>query len=70
MILKIGRRHTTSVQDLSQASAIYAMLRNESGEGASTFPNGKITDGKKTYRVSYNGRVWDKEVCVFEPTYG
>lgn len=41
------------------ASEMYCAERDESGEGASTFPDAKIVtaDGRK-FRVSYNGRVW------------
>jgi hypothetical protein len=54
MKLTIGRRHSIEVASLEEASRVYCDLRDESGEGASTFPNGKV--GK--YRISYNGKVW------------
>ena len=36
------------------ASKIYSELRDASGEGASTFPEGRW----KGNRISYNGKVW------------
>ena len=59
MTLRIGRRLTVEVTDLVAASRAYQTARDESGEGASTFPEGivKSRDGS-VYRVSYNGRVW------------
>lgn len=58
--LAIGRRHWVPVSSLAEASAIYQRLRDESGEGASTFPFGKVHDagGGANYVISYNGRVW------------
>lgn len=60
MKLTIGKRHTVLIpamaisEQLKAASAAYCRLRDESGEGASTFPQGKAA----IYRISYNGRVW------------
>ena len=65
-VLKIGRRASINVRDLADASSAYAIERMESGEGASTFPEGRITIERKTYRISYNGRVWDGETCIME----
>ena len=39
-----------------EASLIYCARRDQSGEGASTFPNG-IWNG---HTISYNGRVWEQ----------
>lgn len=61
MKLTIGRRLTQEVGSVEEASRIYCRLRDASGEGYSTFPEGRIRDGKKAYRVSYNGRVWTNE---------
>lgn len=61
--LKIGR-DTFSVVSLEEASQIYGRLRDESGEGASTFPEGKLSTG---HRISYNGRVWSGSTCVYSP---
>jgi hypothetical protein len=56
-VLKIGR-DTLRVVDIADASAAYCAARDESGEGASTFRDGKLTLAGKTYRISYNGKVW------------
>lgn len=60
MKIEIYRRlPATPVADYAAASAAYCALQTESGEGGSTFPNGKVTDdGKQIGYVSYNGRVW------------
>lgn len=63
MILRIGRRYSIAVADLAEASRAYQAARNASGEGASTFPTGRLDvgrwNGKRTvYHVSYNGRIW------------
>lgn len=58
LTLKIGRRHFVPVTSLEEASREYQRLRDESGEGGSTFPDGKVGN----YRISYNGRVWDGAV--------
>lgn len=59
MILKIGNRASFNVSSLEQASLLYGQYRDASLEGASTFPDGSILDGRRTVaRVSYNGKVW------------
>lgn len=58
LTLKIGRRQSVPVRDLVDASNTYGILRDESGEGASTFPEGRVDIDGKRYRISYNGRVW------------
>jgi hypothetical protein len=60
MHLRIGKRHTVKVSSVEQASAEYSRLRTESGEGASTWPDGRIGH----LRISYNGNVWDGDKCV------
>jgi hypothetical protein len=55
MLLTIGKRFKAEVESLQQASLIYRQQRDLSGEGGSTFPNGKLTGG---LTVSYNGRIW------------
>lgn len=44
---------------LAEASAAYVTVRDDSGEGGSTFREAVIlaADGAR-YRVSYNGKVW------------
>ena len=54
MKLRIGNRLTVEVKDLSEASRIYCETRDLSGEGASTFPVGRLPG----HYISYNGRVW------------
>jgi hypothetical protein len=59
--LTIGRRFKGIVNSFEDASKIYSDLRDESEEGASTWPWGKIKHGSKLVaEVSYNGRVWEK----------
>lgn len=73
MILAIGNRTTLNVRDFAHASAEYARERDASGEGASTFPAGRIMQsGRKIARLSYNGRVWgpkpvDGERPLYDP---
>jgi len=42
MTLKIGKRMQAEVATFAEASRIYSQTRNESGEGASTFPVGRL----------------------------
>lgn len=59
LTLVIPRRHLQEVSTLRQASEVFSSLRDESGEGGSTFPDGIVRDGNAVLaRVSYNGRVW------------
>lgn len=55
LTLKIGRRLSLQVSSPEEASKEYSRLRDQSGEGASTWPDGKLSNGMV---VSYNGRVW------------
>lgn len=54
----------------ARASEIYCQMRDASGEGASTFPEGTWNG----HRISYNGRVWEAGTewpegnTVYEPT--
>lgn len=57
--LIIPGRLIVPVRDIAHASGIYADERAASGEGGSTFPDGKImAAGKVLARVSYNAKVW------------
>lgn len=56
--LKIGRRHTGVYPTAAAARDAYKRLRDESMEGASTWPAGVITSGKTKIYLSYNGRAW------------
>jgi hypothetical protein len=59
MILKIGKRGSFAVTAFAEASAVYARVRDLSLEGASTFPDGTIHDGRRIIaRVSYNAKIW------------
>lgn len=62
LTLKVGTRVKHAVSDLAEASRIYQALRDQSGEGASTWPDGSV--GR--YRISFNGRVWLGEELVLE----
>lgn len=66
LILRVGRRRRINVTSLAEASRIYGELRDESGEGFSTFPDGRVGH----YRISYNGRVWDGKLVIQEAVYG
>lgn len=59
--LRIGHR-AYDVASLEEASRVYQRLRDDSGEGQSTWPQGRV--GKFT--ISYNGRVWRGETLVSE----
>lgn len=56
--LKIGRRHTGEYQTAAEARDAYKRLRDESMEGASTWPAGVISCGRTKIYLSYNGRAW------------
>ena len=59
MRLTIGRRHTVDINSLAAASVEYQRLRDASGEGASTWPTGRVrTASGQVYTITYNGRVW------------
>lgn len=63
MILHIGR-NSYPVETLAKAQALYEGIRDsyfaETGEGASSFPFGKVEEnGKAIARISYNGRLWE-----------
>ena len=60
MMLKIGRRFCFPCATLAEASALYCEARDASGEGYSTWPEGRITGSAGPHRVSYNGRVWSR----------
>lgn len=55
MTLVIGNRHRSQHATLHEAVETYSRLRDESGEGTSTWPDGKVGH----LRISYNSRVWD-----------
>jgi hypothetical protein len=71
LALRIGRsRNLVEVASLAEASRIYAELRDRTGRGASTMPEGRIYDAetcKLVANLSYNGRVWQGDRCVYDP---
>ena len=64
MKLKIGKRLLFDVRSIQEASRIYCEERDKSGEGARTFPDGKID---RDYFISYNGKVWQGKRLIFSP---
>ena len=68
--LSIGRRFVGEVESLAAAQLKFCKMREESGDGASTFPDGKVKAEGKAYRISYNGRLWDGDSQIAEaPDY-
>jgi hypothetical protein len=63
LILKVGRREY-AVASVEEASRLYQQLRDQSGLGASRWPQGRLSDG---LTISYTGRVWRGETLVSEP---
>lgn len=67
-----GRVPSTVVNGYAEASGIFAKARAASGEGASTFPDGKLIaqDGETVAWISYNGRVWSTRTYapIYEPS--
>ena len=68
--LRLGNaRVLVEVGSYAEASALYARLRDEGGHGASTMPRGRLyRDGRLVAEVSYNGRVWQGDACVYDPS--
>ena len=60
MKLRIGTK-LIPVDSVEHAQEVYCRLRQESGEGYSTFREGQVfsVPRKQVARISYNGRVWD-----------
>jgi hypothetical protein len=60
-----------AVESFEEASKIFSKLRDDSNEGASTWPDGLINDyGSNVARISYNGRVWPMDETsppLFDP---
>lgn len=54
------RRRRLKVSCFRDASEIYCNMRDNSGEGGSTWEDGRIFNdaGEQIAYVSYNGRVW------------
>lgn len=60
MSFTFSMRGNSYVADtLELASKIYCRVRDESGEGNSTFPKPAVRNGKSIIGTfSYNGRIW------------
>ena len=57
---------TYKTDTLKEMSEIYCEIRDESYEGASTFPFGKVKSVSGTFTISYNGKVFNsKKELVF-----
>lgn len=68
-VLKIRRPaglYRYTCETIREARNEYCRLRDESGEGASTFNEGIIEHERDKYRVSYNGRIWNGDDLIFE----
>jgi hypothetical protein len=63
LTLSIGR-HKYAVAGIDEASNLYQRLRDQSGLGASRWPQGRLSNG---LTISLNGRVWRGEELVSEP---
>ena len=66
--LRIARMVKVPCESLAEASAAYCAVRDESGEGSSTFPNGIVIvdGGAQRLVVSYNGKIWaNGHQCVY-----
>lgn len=62
--LSLGKRGSYTAETIPAISATYCSVRDESGEGASTFPTGTVHEyqgGKLVGYVSYNGNIWRDE---------
>ena len=59
MKLKMSGYPDTEVAHFKAASDLFAQRRDESGLGASHFPEGLIYENEdRIARISYNGRIW------------
>ena len=61
------RGKTYSAPSIAEASAIYGKLRDDSGEGCSTFPTPVLRSEQGSCgKFSYNGRLWNGETIVYD----
>ena len=58
-MLIIPGRFARPVDSLEHASRVYCKVRDDSGEGASTFMDGRVLGDGREYHISYNGKVWN-----------
>lgn len=63
MKLFIGTKLIGEFATFAEASAAFCKRRDASGEGASTFPNGRLLPG---HFISYNGKVWKLKQTGFD----
>jgi hypothetical protein len=63
--LRIGHDRF-EVDSLTHASILFQELRDASGCGASQWPEGSVEVDGVTYRISYNGRIWEGKTLVME----
>ena len=52
---------TRTFETVEQASAAFCAARDASGKGGSQWPNWTVRVKDRTYRISYNGKVWADE---------
>lgn len=65
MFLEIGRT-THLVHTVKEAVEVFEAERDASCEGASTWPDGILCNGKTPFaRISYNGRIWNLDGSEF-----
>lgn len=65
---RVAQEGLAEVWDLEDASKVYCQVRDESGEGASTFPDGLVFGSNSlAYTISYNGKVWLRDEVVYNP---
>lgn len=71
LALRLGRSRTlVEVASYAEASRIYSELRDRAGHDVNTMPEGRVYDADTNQlvaRLSYNGRVWAGERCLFDP---
>jgi hypothetical protein len=58
--IKIGR-DMFPVSSLKEAVGCWVAARDSYGWGASDSPSVTVTFGKAKYRISFNGRVWNRD---------
>lgn len=63
-LLLIGNNWSYRVPSLAHAVQVFSRLRDASGQGASSFPDGRILGSSTLLRISYNGRVWNGDQPV------
>lgn len=62
-------RGTTFAGSLADLSTAYSRLRDQSGEGASTFPTATVLDERNHTAgfIGYNGRIWADHPADWNP---